>query len=337
MSKTHEPTTRTSPDLERLVHSTKDLVAGTSEKLGHRCRLTEQKQIVLTRRLADEILGFPRCEYERTLDSQHVANLQKLMAHGLFAGELTNLAAAYCVALKIWLRLNGQHTCWAVKLWPKDMPFPRIVVNLLKYRCDTEDDVRIQWNKFDRIKIRTPGNVINAILHNQVGFEDCSTRTKKALTDGLAFWKWETPHEQNKHGPEERAVLVLTDERKLAVAVLNILRAIPRTPVTQHVWRAPTFAAMYETCQASMSDSLDFWKAIGEGTGMGKKGDPKLTLMHYLQQNQLKGASTSHRLGELTEREMMYRGCIMAWNAWRESRDLYVLKPSTTIRRPRAK
>ena len=97
--------------------------------------------------------------------------------------------------------------------------------------------------------------------------------------------------------------------------------------------RKPVVAALYETFSALKVKGEDFWNAVGDGTGMSSRNDPRLRLRTSLMSSStMKGSRSRHM-----PNEEMYRGCIQAWNAWRDGRELAAIRVSCEGKRLRAK
>ncbi len=300
--------------------------------LGSKIRLTRVDDVILDRKLAESMLELVQFVGERAIVNRQVADLQRAMIRGTFMPERVQLCVAHCKEDGLDYRMNGQHTSWAVLELPENEK-PAYKVKLYKYTCETMNDVRQLYSTFDRNLARSMGNVINAYVLGQTGFEKFDASAIRHVAAGFALWRWEHAHERQKYDGDARGALMITEFRDLSIGVLNMLMGLGRTPEIGHLWRAPTIAAIFETRSKVIGDSNTFWKGIADGLGFETKTDPRLKLRTLLRETSLSVRGQHTRVSQ----EYMYRACILAWNAWREGRELAYIKAGQVTKRPRAK
>jgi len=272
---------------------------------------------------------------DRKLSDNHVIYLGREMLSSNFRWEQVNLVIAE-VEGTIY-RLNGQHTAWA-RLYADDEGLDkktRCPVQLLRYNCETIQDARRLYASLDRGRPRGQNTVVQSHLLGTEEFEGYKSSQLSLLSQGLAFWMWDSMHTRGLHGGDDRAYLLLKDYHKLALAVGNIIKQSKASDF-KHMKRAPVVGAMFETFSKAPQIAHDFWLSVRDGVGIGDKEDPRWTLREYLK-NTILSKSKVHADLKIVTQEETYRACVHMWNAHRSGRRVKHIRVNMTEARPTAR
>ena len=297
--------------------------------LGSGLKLTKRVTVEMDHEFCKWLLELTAFDPDRPLDENHVKHLNNAMKRGTFMPEQVMIIT--CSLDGTEYRMNGQHTAWARWDMPHDYRCP---IQHLRYKAETENDMRRLYASIDRLKPRTTGNIIVSYLFGTPEWKGTSRAVLRKMAEGMSFWKWSGKHEQHLHDADDRAFLLMTDHYDLARKVAAFLEASAGKD-GRHVQRRPVVAAMFATFSKSANAATEFWSAVRDGVGFGDKHDPRLVL-----RNGLLSASIAVGAGAAAEKksvssEEMFRWSIQAWNAWRNEQPLKLLKAMLSADRPK--
>lgn len=297
--------------------------------LGEGLKMMKRSAIELNHDFATWLLELPEFDPDRPLDNGHVVQLKQAMDRGTFLPEQVLIVT--CTLNNVEYRMNGQHTSWARLEMPAGYRCP---VQHLRYKAETENDMRRLYASIDRMKPRTTGNVIVSYLYGTPEWEGTSKAVLRKLSEGLAFWKWEGGHARQMHDADDRAMLLMTDNYDLARKVGAFLDSSSGSS-SRHVHRRPVVAAMFATFSKAAAPSIEFWSAVRDGIGFAEKQDPRLVLRNGLVSSAIGlGRGVSDEKKSVCSEEM-YRWCAQSWNAWRNKQSLKILKAMLGADRPK--
>jgi len=298
----------------------KKIVIYDINSLGKGLRVRRKSTVTLDHKRAYRILDFDEFVGDRNLKSSHVSRLITAMKRGTFRSEFVTLIT--CSLNGTTFRMNGQHTAWACLEMPKDWSCE---VSLIEYEAKDEHDVRTLYSSIDRGSPRTKKNVINSYLVGSTEFDGIKKRTLSHLPTGFSLWFWKSHCERSKHDGDDVAFVLRTEQLALARKVGEFLDT--QLPSEQaHVFRGPVVGAMFATFDRAPQIALKFWTPVSEGTGITKKSDPRLKLRTLLMQASVDSSGGGNPDIKNVSQELMYRMCIMAWNAFRENRTLKYIR-----------
>ena len=178
--------------------------------------------------------------------------------------------------------------------------------------------------------------VMTSYLAGTDEFADVKARTLKSLPTGFALWLWPNRNDRSNNIADSVAYLLRTEYQVLANQVCAFLDNLSSTD-HKHVFRSPTIGAMFATFGADKEASNEFWQAVCSGAGFTSAHDPRLRLRDELLNSNI---AVGGRGGALkggkknVDQEYMLRICLMAWNAFREDREVHVLRPNRSAHRP---
>lgn len=297
--------------------------------LGEGLKLVKRESVELDHDLATGHLNLLEFGADRPLNNAHVLRLMTAMKRGTFMPEQVMLIT--CTLDGKEYRMNGQHTCWARLEMPANYRCP---VQRLRYRAETENDMRRLYASIDRMKGRSGGNVVCSYLFDTPEWAGFSKATVMKLAEAIGFWLWENDHQRHSRDGDDRAYLLMTTYYKLGRLVGQFVQDSVGESA-KHIRRRPVIAAMLATFSKGQGPAIEFWTAVRDGVGFGSKTDPRLVL-----RNNLVNAAIGVGMGAAEDKksvdgEEMYRWCIYAWNTWRRDEPLKQLKAMRGADRPR--
>lgn len=312
-----------------LHDSDEEIVDITS--LGEGLRIISDEKVNLNHKLATTILELKEFDGERLLRDHHVTYLIQAMERKTFRPEWVKIISCICKEDGVEYRMNGQHTCWARLHVVSDHKCP---VQFIKYEAQTNHDMRILYSSIDRNAPRTKANVINSYIAGTKEYEGISQGTIKTLSEGLAFWLWESPDERKTKDGDVISYLMKTEHYALCLSVAKFYLTHKGI---KHLRRRPVSAALHGTFNKAIQKAEEFWDIVATGVGITETGDPRLKLRNSLLQSSVDTGGGSRTQRKKVTAEEMYRWCIYAWNAWRRDEKLQLLKAPMSLNRPTIK
>ena len=152
-------------------------------------KVISDNQVVLNEDLAERFVSMANFVAERPIEQSHVEYLLQQMRQGTFRWEQVTLMSAVLDGVEH--RINAQHTVWAYFYFAQEADhksFRNPTVRYIRYRCSSEEDLRMLYATTDRGKPRTRSHQIIAHIF---GAEEFAGLPRKALTmtsQGLSPW-----------------------------------------------------------------------------------------------------------------------------------------------------
>jgi len=275
---------------------------------------------------------------DRPLSRPHVARLVSEMEAGHFMPEITNIMVADLDGTMY--RLNGQHTATAVlQMTEKDPDFALAGVTLITFSVDNETELRQIYARIDRGAVRTNAHVTRSILAGTEHFADTSSRVLKLLPTGLALMRFESSTERKIYAGETAAEDVQGDYLEISRCIAGFMDQLNYRPAHHgHMFRGPVVAALYATFAVDEEDAQQFWRAVATGVGFESESEPAARIRQTLINSTIHGGR-AHRGAKVDMgAEDLYRGCLHAWNRYREGSSFQQsLRPTVLKSRPKVK
>lgn len=263
---------------------------------------------------------------QRQLKRARVEMLKRKLEQGLFRGA--EIAFGKMNGARILL--NGQHQLTAIAEGTK-----AVKAMVQEFQCDSESDLARCYSQFDIVPRRTEREIVQAFATGTG--DDIPVDQLQMALRGLTFLIHTLPPgglgtnlEQYRVTtgmtllPDERAEL-LNQFRGEAMFVINTIypedgRSLAET---KFLARGGSVGAMIMTFRKHKSDAKAFWSMVRDGEQLNRN-DPSKRLREALMGMRGKAG------GGQVSREM-YAKCVQAWNAWRENRELQVLKGTSRM------
>jgi hypothetical protein len=272
-------------------------------------RLRKSDTIPLTRELAMMFNAMTPSPTERRFDEKRLQFLQERYDDGFFLP---------CLWASVWLggtqfRMNGNHSSTLFVKLPE--PFPaRLHVHLDEYEADTPEDMVELFRQFDaRQSARTPEDVAGAYQHRHPELADIPTRIAKIGIEGIAWYLRVIEGIPSGKG-DDRYKLFRRSEYYNFLHWLGVLLTI-KTPELK---KMEVIAAMYATDVVASGEngSQAFWEEVARGGRSYEDQHPTTVLDKWLK------ACRDGTCEDTMKSAFHYQGCIYAWNAYREERNI---------------
>jgi hypothetical protein len=274
-------------------------------------KLAYEKTVPFTKAIAGKYLHMVPFVGERSLRDKWIVLLIRLAKAGRFVGEEATLISCECGWDGVERRINGQHTCHMRLYMPENWNVP---IRVRRYRVNTEEEFRLLYAIVDGGKGKVPADVVAAMLY---GTEEYSGLKRKQLTNlssGIRIWKSTTVDKgQNIHDTVDDMRNGMMD---LSLRVDKFLRNVCKENAP-HMQNAAIVAAIMATFEKSERAAREFWTIVRDG---GARADhPAQKLMKHLMSVKIytSNSTNTSKSKRPTSRELIYRACIMAWNAHR--------------------
>lgn len=287
--------------------------------------IVEDTTTTLTKEMAKQYIDMPILEAERDAKDKDVQAILDAMLLGYF--NPTNVTLASCEWQGKEWKVNGQHTAWAVYLHP-DEDFSVPYVRKVKYRVNTRDQLEALYGTFDRGKPRSATHVVSTYVAGKL---DVWPSLIPPLSQGMRHWQSPASHKYTMSA-ESLAALMRNEYPDLVVRVGKFIKAHYPAICRDKLRQKCIIAAMYETFGATPTKAAEFWTPVVTGLEMRSQTDPRKQLRDGL----LRMNSQSRRSSKPPwTSEEWYRICVVAWNHWRDGKQVQSLRP--TLKRVRAK
>jgi len=252
---------------------------------------------------------------DRKLHNENTDKLLRQAVHGLFISTESALISCTCGWDGRVRRVNGQHTS-EMRLQMPDGWNP--LVQLRHYYAKTEEDFRAFYSIIDDIKAKTSRQIVAANCLGTDQFKGKNTVEINQLSVGIRIWKSVVKDKGANIHDTVRSMR--KDMNGLCQIVSRFLVTITGDDAPHMHNRAPIVAALFTTFEKSEKDANVFWAIVRDG---GKPPDhPAQMLRNYLTRAKIFTSNTrASRTHKPVSREMMYRACIVAWNAFRDVTD----------------
>lgn len=270
----------------------------------------EDKIVDFTAEMADEFTDIERFDPDRALKDWLVEEYLEKIRNQEFLAEQVSIFT--CLVNGKLYRINGQHTGYARAL-AGDIG-RKFEVRMVKFGAESSEGVRDLYLSVDQSKGRSAADVTRTTLHGV--FDDIPDILVATMRGALGFWLYENPAERKR-------------KCKPAVAAERLKKVYPELVQevgaffkkhegdVKHIVRVAVMAMVMATFKLDPEDAKAFWGPVADGLGIKLKGDPRLILREKLLRTNV-NVTTSGK--ETASAELMYRWCILCWNAFRQDR-----------------
>lgn len=284
-------------------------------------QVLSDKVVVLDDEKASSYIELPVFKGERDITDSHVQRLFDEMSKGHFNPLLVILSS--CEFQGVTYKINGQHTCWAKYYCSGYEP----QVREIKYRVETEEDLRQLYATYDRGMGRSDSHLTMVELANNPHLREIPNSVIKLVTSGMKYWSFPTTAARRRCSPQDVASLATDKHLNLFLAICSFVRDnIESSKDAQFARRVAVIAAMFETFNKAQGPSADFWLPVLNGIGLDSKEDPRYQLRSFLLEVRVK-SSSSRGVRSVSDEEM-YNHCVPAFNKWRRGEKIKAIRPT---------
>jgi hypothetical protein len=284
--------------------------------------LADVKKTKLTLKLAEKFAKMTPVPNERNLGKVRMRRLRKkVREHGALPFRW---ASADVEENGMTYRVNGQHTS-AMFAGEPSLVADNMFVTVEQYMCETMSDLADLYSQIDSSESsRTVGDINKSRAAVIPKLADCDKRIINMAVTALSREKW---GDNYKHQLKEDRAELLEEAPQFVLFMQEIHDSMPNSD-----WvilkRVPVAHAMLATWRRNKREAKKFWIAVGRGDGPDA-GTADRRLSKYLMRTKiasgLAGSSRNRGIGTVETQDLMYKRCIVAWNAWRR-------KKSTALR-----
>jgi hypothetical protein len=252
-----------------------------------------------------------RYKHQRPINQRHVDHLARAMHEGKFSP--VNSIAFSLLDGQVSL-INGQHTLRAIVQSKRPQ-----TLNIVYYTVDNETEEAELYFRMDKPLKRNTADSMRAT--NIPETLSLSPSKIRETASALRFMK-------ENFGVARHTQDLVSDDDLIewlplwsweAHAVWNCLTgctARERNLIT----RKAVLSVALATMRYQPSDAREFWGQVAHADALDRN-DPRLTLREWLLSEQ----GRNNRLGGRTQNYAIARGCILAWNMFREHKPLRVI------------
>lgn len=281
-------------------------------------RIVSDEQVNFTKTKAFEFLELKTFSGERPVRERHVQFLFDEWNAGRFLWHHVLLA---CVEMggEVY-RINGQHTCWMRVNIPDKAEPVKAEVRVIRYKVETQDQIRALYSTFDRNATRSSGHVGKVMLQDTDAGAELTPSAIEKMVAGFKIYFCEDWNEANSNINE--LVGMITKNYAQLFNVTGRFYQMHRDDA-RWVSRASVIGAMLSTFEKAVQPSGEFWSSVFEGIGINEKSDPRWQLRHYLENH----GHSSQGGKDVVSQEEAYRTCINMWNKWRRKEQVTMVRP----------
>ena len=272
-------------------------------------RVISDQMVNFSKTRAFEFLELNTFVGERSVKEKHVQFLFDEWVAGRFLWHHVLLACAVLDGKTY--RVNGQHTCWMRVNIPDSNEPMKAEIREIRYKVDTEEQIRALYSTFDRNPPRSSGHVGKVMLEGTSAGADLNLSSIGKLIAGFKLYFCDDYNNSNSNINE--IVGIITKNYPDLFNLVGRFYQIHRDDAG-FVRRSSTIAAMFATFEKSVQPSTEFWTSVCEGIGLEHKSDQRWILRHFLETH---GHTTQANKESVTQ-EDAFRVCINLWNKWRK-------------------
>jgi len=268
-------------------------------------QLVHSQVVPLTTEIAREFRDMTPSPTERELNATRLKHLRRKADEGL----LVSFHWAKAKMNGHWLRVNGQHS--ATMLCEMNGDFPsHLQVHIDEYTVEGNDGLTQLFQQFDDRKSgRSASDVAGAFQNTEDDLKHITRSVAKLGVEAVTWYRRYIEGVQTPLGDEQYRLFHETDLHKYLLWLHELFSV--KTPELR---RVPVVAAIHATYERNNAEARLFWQQVARG---GKEFDDNAAstvLDDWLKTQYAEGADL--KPGDY------YRGCIYAWNAYREDKPL---------------
>jgi len=271
------------------------------------------KVMDLTLPVVQEFRCIEASPVEREINEKRVKHLREKVDAGL-------AVTFHWVTAKLGdkiLRGNGQHSSTMLSQIPEERFPSGLKVFREHYECETADDFAVLFQQFDDRKSSRTSNDVAAVYQGfQPELIDVAHNIAKLAIDGYTFYQ--RAIEGAKNLPLGDMSYALFSDKGLHpwIKWLGELH----NSKTKELQNRPVTAAMFGTFQVNETAAREFWDLVSRGGDPDQETSPERVLDLWLR------SIYEGTIDDVVKTTNAYQGCIYAWNASRENKQITSIK-----------
>ena len=284
----------------------------------------KQKTVRVTRNLANKFASMEGAPGDRPLSERRLLVYQRALNEGRF--RPVEWATAHCKETGGTYRVNGKHTSTMLSGLAK---IPEFYATIQEYECPTLQDVANLYSTFDSsVQSRSARDIYLSFASTVPELRDVNPRIIATAITGMAMHlaggdrHGGRQYEQAADKAElllEYTEFVSWYAQMVSAGLTGNQRGRDGRHKAVHMIRQPVAAAMMGTYLRARGPATQFWCAVRDETG-DKNDLPDRVLARFLHDVSLHADSGRKVDAKFCNPRAIYAKCLVAWNAWRESR-----------------
>ena len=216
------------------------------------------------------------------------------------------------------LRVNGQHSSWALEQLLKENALPGgLAIHLDTYSVTDEDGAVLLFRQFDaRKSARSKEDISGAYQCFQPDLLDCKRSVLKVAVEGVTWFRREW---QKIAVPSGDDIYKLFDEKRLHPFFVGI-DAILKDGKSNELKRVPIMAVTFGTWEDDARSAADFWRLVALGSKRNEEDAATDLSAELLRIREVKEKVSAHDLAAK---------CVKAWDAFNNNVRVSNFKVST--------
>ena len=202
------------------------------------------------------------------------------------------------------MRVNGQHSSWAMKLLEENQLPDNITIRIDTYKVRTEADVVMLFRQFDaRESARSREAIAHAYQGFQLDLKECNPNIIKSAAVGVAWYRKNVLKDDVPSGDD---IFQVVNESRLHPFFL-MANGILGNGKSPELMTAPIMGAMFGSWLLNPGRAGEFWRGVALGS-LSEKQDASTDL-----DSELLRISKDHEKVKPLDR---YAKCVRAWHAF---------------------
>jgi hypothetical protein len=287
-----------------------DLTVNVAAAMDPPFALIASEVVPLTRELAQQFRDMPGSPTERTLNPSRVKHLKEKA----MAGQLIPFQWATAECEGQTYRMNGQHSSEMV-CELDGLPSNGTVV-LQRYRVADRNGLALLFRQFDdRRSSRTPADIAGAYQGLEDDLRDLDRKRAKLAIEGIA---WYQANVEKVDVPKGDARYQWFHDASLHPFIKWVAGSLLSSK-TPELNKPAVVAAIFGTWLANREHAERFWEDVAREGDQFSEDAPSTAVDRWLLANFEEPDPTMKPAN-------FYQGCIFAWNAYRQGRQITAVK-----------
>lgn len=287
------------------------------------------KARIITTSLARRFWEMDPAPGDRLTSERRMQMYERILRQGGF--HPPTWASATCEETGGEYRVNGKHTSGLFLGLAAEFPGHTAIIE--KYKCRTLEDVSRLYGTFDSaIMSRRAADINRSVAATVTELADVPATVINACVSGIAQNMERGAWRNVSNRPLGERAEALFDHTDFVLWVNSVLGAGDQT---RHIRRQGVICAMFDTFQKNKAQATAFWCAVRDETGP-RPTNPDRALARWLLTTIVtsKANARSKEKKKADAREFYVNGLI-AWNAFRESREIKAFKYRESMKVPK--
>lgn len=247
--------------------------------------------------------GITATSVEREFDQKWAAELRQRVKDGLAVSFHWAVADVTIDGKAQRLRMNGQHSSWALSELLRENELPdNLAIHLDTYKADGKQAAVLLFRQFDaRKSARSKEDISGAYQMFHDNIRHCNRTVAKLAVEGVNWYRREVDKAPGASGDE---IYELFNEDRLHPFVILVDEVV--TSKCPEMKRVPVMAAAFGTWWEDAKQAAEFWRAVALGSSEDAAFDLDAELLRIKDEKD-----------KVTARDL-YAKCVKSWRAYQD-------------------